>query len=83
VRVSIDGVPALEAAEPADWHATGWGETGGYSRSEQIPLNQPLVLMRRRFMVDRGGGSSSSSPEPDNGILLWIEAETRDPSGAP
>ncbi len=74
VRVAVDGAKVLEVTETREWDP-GRGSTGGgeYSQSKQFPVEQPLVIFRRRFHRPTGAGSFSTPKGPCEGILLWIE----------
>jgi hypothetical protein len=74
VIVTVDGEEVLRADEPAAWNP-GEGSAGGgdFSRSTQIAPQEPVVLFRRRFMVQATAGSSSIPMGPCDGLLLWIE----------
>jgi hypothetical protein len=75
VEILVDDKTVIEVDKAADWQSgNGWGETGGFSRSEQLPLTSPLVLKRRRFMRPQANGSWQTTPDPAPGILLWIES---------
>lgn len=70
-----DGQKRLESVEPKGWDP-GTGSSGGgeFSRSQQLPAGEPLVLLRRRFMGPRDAQGRSTTPDgPTEGILLWIE----------
>jgi hypothetical protein len=70
--VFVEGAPAIQLKEEADWE-TSFSSTssGGYSRHAQVPIDQPVVLMRMRFQPPENG---SPPKDPANGTLLWIEA---------
>jgi len=79
--VTFDGKPALKVDEPADWDwGVGWGDSGFPGVSRQLPLDRPVELFRRRFMVTTGDGSSTTPDGPCPGVLLWIE---REPAAVP
>ena len=80
VTITAEGKEILSFEEPADWDA-GRGSSGGglHSESTQLPPDEPIVLFRRRFMVETmpGGGSYTTPQGPSNGLLLWIEQVDR------
>jgi hypothetical protein len=75
VEILVNDKLATNVDKAADWQSgQGWGETGGFSRSEQLPITSPLVLKRRRFMRPQPNGNWQTTPDPAPGILLWIES---------
>jgi hypothetical protein len=83
VAVTCDGKDQLMVEEPKDWDpgSSSTTETFG-SISQQVPADQPAVLLRRRFHRPDGPGRSSSTPGPADGILLSIE-RAAGPNAAP
>jgi hypothetical protein len=77
LAVDIDGEQVIEASEGGGWNASAWSGHGGYyERVQQMPVSEPLLLVRRRFNIPSvGGGSQSAPPGPVDGILLWIERD--------
>ena len=77
VTITVDGQALIEGHEPAEWcDGRGWSGSGGYSRVTQLPVDKPLILLRRRFSIAQpGGGSSVPHQGPLNGMLLWIEKD--------
>ncbi len=73
--VTRDGKTFLSLDEKKDWEpGNGSSTAGGFSISEQLPTEKPLVLMRRRYMTPSNGGQSYGVPNgPTNGLMLWIE----------
>jgi hypothetical protein len=71
----------LSVSEPTNWNSgSGSSGGGGYSRSTQLPGDQPAILFRRRFHRRTGPAGSSSTPMgPTEGILLWIERSASKP----
>ena len=72
--VLLNGAEVLRVEEPANWNS-GHGSTGGgqFSTSTQLPVNEPVMLFRRRFSVKTATGSHNTPKGPANGTLLWIE----------
>jgi hypothetical protein len=74
LAIQVDGQTVLEAREQADWHPSrGSSDNVGYDQQKQLPVNQPLVIKRRRFMVQQSKTSASTPDGPTAGILIWIE----------
>ena len=76
VNVIQDGANRLSLEEPKEWDPkSGWSGGGQYSLSTQLPADQPVVLLRRRFMRPVGTSKTQTAPPrvPCEGILLWIE----------
>jgi hypothetical protein len=74
IEVTSDGARPVTAEEPLEWNsAKGSSTSGGFSESTTLPANGPIVLHRCTFMREQPGGGASSTNEPAEGILLWIE----------
>ncbi|MCA9191590.1 MAG: hypothetical protein KDB03_07505 [Planctomycetales bacterium] len=78
IQVRLDQQTVLTVQEPKAWDlGAGSSEGPQYSISTQIPASDPVVFIRRRFMVnDKASGGSVSPPSPTNGVMLWIESTT-------
>jgi hypothetical protein len=74
VEASCDGEGPLAAEEPLAWNTDKGSTTlGGFSESTTLPAHEPIVVHRCTFMRVQPGGSVTSTGEPAEGILLWIE----------
>jgi hypothetical protein len=80
-RILVDGESVIETTEDPAWNPhIGWSHGISHDRVQQLPVSEPLVVMRRRFAVPfPGGGSSTSFQGPATGVLLWIEADHLEP----
>lgn len=75
IEVLVDQSPAMTFTESADWESSmSHSSQGGYSRSTQRPVDEPLFLERLRFHTPTTPNTTASRPT-ENGILLWIENE--------
>jgi hypothetical protein len=74
VIVLQDDQPVLTTNKPKTWDS-GIGSAGGgnFSQQQEFQPDDPVVLMRRRFMVSTGPHSSQTPQGPAAGVLLWIE----------
>lgn len=73
--VLVDGEPQIIVTRPKDWESgKGWSSysSNSFTVSESYALDEPLMLLSRRFMRDIGNGTSSSPDEPCEGIALWV-----------
>src|SRR5262249_28837444 len=74
IAVAWDGTALLTVKEPEDWDPALGSEGGGqYSVSDQLGVDKPAVLFRRRFMRESSDGLMTTPSGPTDGILLWIE----------
>src|SRR5262249_36456897 len=74
VNITCDGSALLVLKEPEEWDPDLGNEGGGeYTLSGQIAVDQPVVLIRRRFMRRVAEGHSMAPQGPTNGLLLWIQ----------
>jgi hypothetical protein len=73
VRVTGDGASLLTFGETKDWAGSGWVSKDDFSTSAQRPVDQPLVLHRRRLTRSDASGRSVMQVGPTEGLLLWIE----------
>jgi hypothetical protein len=74
IEASCDGARPVTAEEPPEWNpGNGSATTGGFSESTTLAANGPIILYRCTFMREQPGGGASSTSEPTEGILLWIE----------
>jgi hypothetical protein len=75
IPVILDGAALFTADETKDWarsSSMGGGET---STSTQLPTDRPVILYRRRYMVENAPGGASTTPDgPTEGLLMWIES---------
>ncbi len=76
ITLACDGETILIVEEPKDWYPErGSSSDNNFDRSEQLRVDQPVVLFRERFFRPTSPGVSQSTPEPTEGMLLWIEQE--------
>ncbi len=76
VAVICNEAEVISVEEPAEWDP-GKGSVGGglFSECTQLPVDEQVVLLRRRFSRPNSAGQSSTPAGPTEGILLWIERE--------
>jgi hypothetical protein len=63
------------ANKHAEWLSGSVGystEQAGTPETQVSDLSQPMVLLRVRAMKQTAPGSSSTTPEPSDGVLLWL-----------
>lgn len=54
----------------------GWStEQAGTPAAQVSDLSQPMVLLRLRAMKKTAPGSSSTTAEPSDGVMLWLKKE--------
>lgn len=90
IRPNRNGAWQLMVAAPqsssgfgiADDHAKwlsgnpGWStEQAGSTSTEVSDLAQPMVLLRVRSMKQTAPGTSSTTPEPSDGVMIWIKKQ--------
>jgi hypothetical protein len=73
LRVKCDGSELLAIVERKEWASRGSTGGGEFSTSEQLPADKPVVLYRRRYMIQTSTGQFNTPPGPTEGLLLWIE----------
>jgi hypothetical protein len=74
VSVLCDDKEVLTVDEPTDWNAgSGATSSGQGSPSEQLAPEQPVVLLRCRFMPPNAGDAMKAPEVAAEGMLLWIE----------
>jgi hypothetical protein len=64
------------AADHSGWltDSAGWStEQAGSAATEVFDPGQPITLLRLRTMKKTSPTSSSSTPEPCDGVLLWLK----------
>ena len=74
IVVKVDERPALSITEPKDWKTTGSSDNVGYESQQELPVDKPLIIKRRRHTVRQPNGNSTTPQGPASGILLWIES---------
>lgn len=76
--VLVDGEVVIEETRPPSWNSSrSSSQRRKISSSEQQSTDQPLELFHRRFFVDTGNGSSTSTSGPSKGVQLWIRSLNR------
>jgi hypothetical protein len=76
IAVTSDKTTLLTAQEPKDWNTGSSSTTVEFTESTQLAADRPVVLLRTTFAKRRAGGvMSTSSDEPSDGLLLWIQPE--------
>ncbi len=76
LMVLVDGEPQITVTRANDWESgKGWSSTNvhTFDVSESFTLDEPLVLLNRRFTRDLGSGGFTTPDEPSEGILLWVQ----------
>jgi hypothetical protein len=74
IRVTADGDELIALDEARDWGESGNSSGAGlFQTSTQSPVDQPVVLYNRVYMVGNGTGGFHSPDGPGVGLLLWIE----------
>jgi hypothetical protein len=64
--------------EQAGWltDSPGWStEQAGSTETQVFDANEPIVLLRLRCMQKQGAGVSSTTPEPSDGVMIWIKKQ--------
>lgn len=79
IEVWLDGKPVIKAQRPASWISTkGWTGSASYRETHVFDTREPAEIHRRRFNQPTPTGSRSRpESEPAQGILIWIEPESR------
>lgn len=74
VTVLQDDQAVMVVDMPESWDA-GIGSSGGGDliRQQEFMADEPVVLMRRRFMIPLGNNGHTNPTGPAAGVLLWIE----------
>jgi hypothetical protein len=76
ITLACDGKTVLVVEESKEWYPErGSSSDNNFDRSEQLGADRPVVLYRERFMKPTSPGVSQWTPEPTEGMLLWIEQE--------
>lgn len=77
--VEVDGQRVLPAIGPVTRSGTTSSQDDPAQRSQQFPLDRPLVLKRLRY-ADESQPRAPNTPTQwsDQGLLLWIEAAPHD-----
>ncbi len=77
VRVECDGQEAFHLQQPSEWFDEHEMKHDGNQRiSEVFPVDQPLELLRRRY-VKRGKNAKDPDIVSKRGILLWVRPVTK------
>ena len=66
------------ADDRAQWLSgnVGWStEQAGTPAAQVSDLSQPMVLLRVRAMKQTAPGSSSTTTEPSDGVMLWLKKQ--------
>ncbi len=76
MSLARDGEELLSITEPRAWNPD-LVRTGGPNFRISAQPDLPAALLRQRFFQRLGGGSAPvvRKSQPENGVLLWIEAE--------
>lgn len=74
VTVLQDDQVVMAVDKPASWDG-GVGSLGGgnFARQEELLADEPVILMRRRFMIPTANNGHTNPTGPAAGVLLWIE----------
>ena len=76
LTVLVDEEVAIEIVRPQDWVKSGSSSSkGGIALSKSFPVDNGLLLHRRRFDIRRPRGTPSAHKELGPGIMLWIEMQ--------
>jgi hypothetical protein len=77
VTVRCDG-SKLSVDEPESWYS-GTNTASGdlFEISKQFPPNQPVVLLRRRFIRHDARSKTLQRSGPTEGVMIWIEPASR------
>lgn len=74
VTVLCDDKEVVAVDETKDWETNnGASSTGQGSPSEQLPPDQPVVLLRSSFFPPQPATTAAEFEAQANGVLLWIE----------
>jgi hypothetical protein len=74
IRVTSDGAELLVIEETKDWARSSSMGGGDFSTSTKLPAGVPVILYRRRYLLDGPTGIGSNTPDgPTEGLLMWIE----------
>jgi hypothetical protein len=74
IPVTLDRAELFTLDETKDWARSSSTGGGEYSTSTQMAADQPVILYRRRYMLENAPGSGSTTPDgPTEGLVMWIE----------
>lgn len=81
-QVTVAGPRSSSSTGFSDEHATwltdsaGWSvEQAGNGEAQVFNIDEPIVLLRLRCMKKQRDGSSSTTPEPADGVMVWIKKQ--------
>lgn len=76
ITLRLDGSELTTVEEPESWYSgSSTSSEDSLELSKQFPSEQPVVLLRRRFLRPDSRGIASGPDGPTEGVMIWIQSQ--------